>query len=423
MKSSLRNQLINLLLPHGTRRHLLARKMRDQIRGKKNPAASIELKKITLELNQFINMKSVAEADCLVLLISPSSLDPNEGQRSTSLAFEFSRRNIPVIFAYWRWHPGLLQEQQLIEQNIFQLPVDMLASHPELVFRQFSNAERLVLFEFPHPSLFDALAEAHACGWICIYDLIDDWDEFNQVGQAVWYEPQFERHLYHSADAIIAVSPRLIELVEISSKRKATLIPNGLAPWKTTDLPRQLKPTHNFTIGYFGYLSPAWFDWELLRLAAEQRVNWRWEIIGYGAENQTDDFPPNIHFLGKKPRRELPGFAMHWDAAIVPFKQTRLAECADPIKIYEYLDLGLPIVTTGVNPPPGAERWVQRVDGVDDFIRVLSNLSVFPQGDNSAMTDFARSCSWPRRVDALLTFLASDSLRIAQKKALFRVSR
>jgi hypothetical protein len=143
-------------------------------------------------VEEFFQSVEVIKARQVVIILASTKLDVDEGQRSTNLALEFAAHNIPCIFGYWRWDHDLWMPQDRLHQGILQVPVDVLANWPETFLREIHCEERILLFEFPHPSLFKILSEANATGWITIYDVVDDWAEFHLVDQAIWYDQEFE---------------------------------------------------------------------------------------------------------------------------------------------------------------------------------------------------------------------------------------
>ncbi|MGE5398618.1 MAG: glycosyltransferase, partial [Chitinophagales bacterium] len=116
----------------------------------------------------------------------------------------------------------------------------------------------------------------------------------------------------------------------------------GLFCAKPPDIPDNQKPL----IGYFGAVAP-WIDWELMDYISEHNNNYDFLIIGplYGefADIVRRD---NIHYLGRKSYAELPQYLQYFDVCIIPFKLTSMTEACNPIKMYEYLSAGKPIVTT-----------------------------------------------------------------------------
>jgi polysaccharide pyruvyl transferase CsaB len=358
----------------------------------------------------------------VVAIFSGTQLLESEGQRPTQLALALARRGTPVVFVYWRWWDNEWRPQDRLEEGIVQIPIDAVTRRPETLTGAFAGLERIALFEFPHPSFFETLAAASSAGWITVYDVIDDWEEFHRVGQAVWYDEEFERHLFGACDAVFAINEPLAGRVRGLGGPGVELLGNGLkAGIAEVREPRPLV-RGEVTAGYFGYLAGAWFDWDLLAEAAGRRPAWRFYLIGYGGSSEGTALPANVELLGKQPQADLAAFAANWDVAVIPFKPDRLAVGADPIKTYEYLAMGLPVVVTGVHPPAGAEDLVDRAEGVDDFLRAVERAAA-RQGpaEAAARRAFAAGCTWDHRLESLLAALAAGRQRVAEKRALFEV--
>lgn len=354
----------------------------------------------------------------VVTIFSATQLIESEGQRPTQLALALARRGIPVVFVYWRWWEHEWRPQDWLDDGILQLPIDVVARKPELLTAAFAGLRRTALFEFPWPGFFATLAAANAAGWVTAYDVLDDWEEFHRVGQAIWYEEPFERHLLTAVDAAFAVNAVLAERVRQLGGHEVEIVGNGLkSGLATIHEPRPLE-RGEVTVGYFGYLAGAWFDWELIAATARRRPGWRFYLIGYGGSPAEVMLPGNVQLLGKQPQSDLAAFAAHWDVAVVPFKDERLAAGADPIKTYEYLAMGLPVVVTGVHPPAGAEPLVRRAAGVDAFVAALAAAAAERGHDVEVRQAFAAECSWERRLDAMLATLAAGKQRVAEKLAL-----
>ncbi len=62
---------------------------------------------------------------------------------------------------------------------------------------------------------------------------------------------------------------------------------------------------------------------------------------------------PNIHFLGPRRFADLPALLNGMDALLIPYQCNELTEYISPIKLYEYLAVGKPIISVdlpGVRP-------------------------------------------------------------------------
>lgn len=349
----------------------------------------------------------------VVLVLSGTHLQEDEGQRPTQLALELARLGVAVVFAYWRWDTSESCPQDRLQQNIIQVPIDVIVGQAGAVSTLFDGLSRTLLIAFPHPSFFELLARANAAGWNTVYDVLDDWEQFHDVGQAVWWDAEFEEHVTRSVDVVTAINQPLADLVGRPAGRQVHVVPNGLRPGIDKVLEHRTLERGELTIGYFGHLTPAWFDWELLAEAARSEPTWRWYVIGYGGVPSTA-LPANVVLLGRKPQNALSGYAANWDVGIVPFRRTRLAECADPIKVYEYLAMGLPVVVTGVHPPPGSEQLVLRTDDATSFVAALRQAAT-GSDDVSSRRQFAADSAWSRRATTLLE-LAEAPTRPAARR-------
>jgi UDP-galactopyranose mutase len=125
-----------------------------------------------------------------------------------------------------------------------------------------------------------------------------------------------------------------------------------------------------------------------------------------------------VALLGKQPQGDLAAYAANWDVALIPFKPDRLAAGADPIKTYEYLAMGLPVVATGVYPPAGGEAFVRRVEGAEAFVHEIEQATQGGREEAAARRAFAASCTWDHRIEEMLASIEQGRQRVAEKRAL-----
>lgn len=434
-------RLLRRLLPEGSGRHRLYRRLRDAAErvvpptrtlpapvsaawtssGDAPVAADRQPSEDPWQALVEVDDRSRDRDSPAVVLLSAVWLLESEGQRPTQLALEIARRGGPVGFCYWRWWPHEWAVQDRLDSGIAQIPIDMVLANPERLARIFAgHRRRIAIVAFPHPAFFELVAALHAAGWIVVYDVLDDWEEFHRVGQAVWYDEPFERHILLGADAVFAVNDALAARVRTLGREDVAVVGNGLKTGIEAISEERPLPRGEVTVGYFGYLAGAWFDWALVAASARLRPAWRFYLIGYGGAPEGADLPANVVLLGKQPQSSLAAFAANWDVGIIPFKPDRLAVGADPIKTYEYLAMGLPVVVTGVHPPPGAEALVQRVDGAAAFVDGIAAAAVTARDPHAVATRraYASTCSWSQRLDALFAALERGDQRVGEKRAL-----
>src|SRR6185369_151204 len=110
---------------------------------------------------------------------------------------------------------------------------------------------------------------------------------------------------------------------------------------------RELQRDGRPVIGYFGAISE-WFDIALVVALARARPGWRFVLVGstFGCDTREARRLPNIEMKGEVPYAELPGWVHGFDVCIIPFVLNELTSCTNPVKVYEYLSAGKPVVAT-----------------------------------------------------------------------------
>ena len=56
----------------------------------------------------------------------------------------------------------------------------------------------------------------------------------------------------------------------------------------------------------------------------------------------------NVHYLGEKRYEELPRYLANFDAAVIPFLVNEITHAVSPLKLFEYMAGGKPVVSTGI---------------------------------------------------------------------------
>jgi hypothetical protein len=350
-----------------------------------------------------------AQAKGCVVLFSGVLFTRSEGQRATWLTRALVKMGIPVIFAYFRFAGQEKQAQDADFPLVFQIPIDQLWAFPipYLNLLQQIGKQRHFIAEFPHPALIRLLNLFRSHDFVTIYETIDDWAEFHRVGQAEWYTPAVERYVLANVDALTATAETLAEHMATLSGRAVQFLPNAfekgsLSPSNT---PRSLPRGQMLTIGYFGHLTSSWFDWPMLIQTAQTHPEWTFHIIGYGYDNPIP-LPDNILLLGKVAHEELPHYAANWNVAIIPFKVTRLSGGVNPIKVYEYLQLRLPVVACGM-PHLTRFPYVQNAQNGHEF-EISIQKAAQTHLDEQILEKFLEQNTWQHRAAQLLSMKPSS---------------
>lgn len=201
-----------------------------------------------------------------------------------------------------------------------------------------------------------------------VYDRIDLHAGFPGVPPEI---EAVEARLIREADLVCATAGVLAERPRQVSP-KVLLLPNGvdLQAFAARPVAAQ-RQAGEMRIGYVGALGP-WFDVEAVEEAARAFPQWRFQLAGRVEDPDVAALAdlPNLETIGEIPYADVAGFLSGLDVALVPFRDLPLTRAVDPVKLYEALAMGLPVVARRL---PETERWsepqVYLYDSPADFVR------------------------------------------------------
>ncbi|MBL8046618.1 MAG: glycosyltransferase, partial [Anaerolineales bacterium] len=212
-----------------------------------------------------------------------------------------------------------------------------------------------------------------------IYSVVDEYAAFgHQTPEAQQFIRERERQLLQIADLVLVTSPAL--LASKSSLNPSTVwVPNGVdftlfeQAWRANEpLPEDIIRLPRPIVGYSGHISGR-LNLPLLKQLAEMRPNWSVVLVGSvwetGAEAQLAALRqlPNVYFLGQKPAAHVPHYISGFDVALIPYLQNEESRNINPIKLYEYLAMGKPVVTVDIPALDGFRHLVRMGDSADNF--------------------------------------------------------
>jgi glycosyltransferase involved in cell wall biosynthesis len=178
-----------------------------------------------------------------------------------------------------------------------------------------------------------------------IYHCADDYASVRGFPRSL---PELEADLCRQADLVITTSATLC-----ADRQKFNpnthWVPNGAdvehfgkAAMPADELTRIQRPV----VGFVGGLSE-WVDIRLIADLATARPGVSFVLVGpVGVDVSPLQHLPNVHLLGPRHYADLPNYLAAMDVGLIPFKQDRVTFHADPIKAYEYLAAGVPVVAT-----------------------------------------------------------------------------
>jgi glycosyltransferase involved in cell wall biosynthesis len=243
-----------------------------------------------------------------------------------------------------------------------------------------------------------------------IYYCVDDWPHYPGLNSSDWR--QMEEDLLEHTDAIVATSS---DLVKKGRPDRATLyLPQGVdfdhfrrgadcrEPIAALEeIPRPI-------VGFFGLVS-SWVDLQLLSRLSEHFPNVSFVIIG---RSELDlsllRKKPNVYCLGAVAYADLPQYARYFDVGLIPFVIDRLTRAVNPLKLYEYFALGLPVLATRLPELERIEGPIELASTPNEFcekLRVLMARRSLAREQEAI--SIASVNTWRRRAEQFSVFLGT----------------
>lgn len=229
-----------------------------------------------------------------------------------------------------------------------------------------------------------------------VYDCVDDFPELAP------YEPA----MVAAADWIICTSERIRERLRRQYPGRAVaLVRNGYDSGMGLHLPDPAEETPLLPdigagrwVGYVGAWAP-WVDAALLkRLAGRLPQGDRLAIIG--PEFGRREAQGLLH-IGQLAHHALPAYIRKLSVCLIPFLPMPVALAANPIKAYEYLASGKPVVATALPECLAMAPHVDCCRSSEQFIHTVLQRLREP-GDGSARVRYALEHTWAARVQELM---------------------
>ncbi|CAL9556647.1 hypothetical protein SUDANB95_04510 [Actinosynnema sp. ALI-1.44] len=176
-----------------------------------------------------------------------------------------------------------------------------------------------------------------------------------------------ERQLLTNADHVVYVSHVLMDDERELTGSRAHFLDHGVDVDHFTarpefEWPDDIRSIDGPRIGFFGALDDFLVDFDLLERLAVELPDASLVLIGDATHPmERYDKYPNVHWLGFRPYDTIPAYGSAFDVAIMPWLDNDWIRHSNPIKLKEYLALGLPVVSTDFAE---LEAYRDRVRGV-----------------------------------------------------------
>lgn len=235
-----------------------------------------------------------------------------------------------------------------------------------------------------------------------VYDCMDHHAGFENNAPDVL---EAERRLVSGSDLLVVTSSWLDQELAPCNRHRA-LIRNAADYEHFARPPGRTyrDPAGRRILGYYGAIAE-WFDIGLVRRLAEAIPEALVLLVGndtVDAHGQLSDLP-NVQFTGEVPYANLPYYLYAFDVALLPFRVMPLTLATNPVKVYEYLSAGKPVVSVDLPEIAQFGGLVARAADTEGFVAAARMLLDAPSEPAlvEARRSFARDQTWAHRAREL----------------------
>lgn len=245
-----------------------------------------------------------------------------------------------------------------------------------------------------------------------VYDCVDDYRY--QVGSAR------SRALVAELDARAGARSRLVFATTENlatrhdrGRGRTHLVPNvgdyeHFSPAVNREIaPDELRACRRPVLGFAGNLTESKVDFALLERLAREFEEGTLLLAGpagSGAQARVRALAalPNVRWLGLQPYATLPSVVAAFDIALIPYLDNPYTQNVFPLKMFEYLAAGKPVIASGLTTIAGFEPHVRLAKSHDTFVEAVRAALATGSGGAEQRAALAARNTWSDRTERLL---------------------
>jgi glycosyltransferase involved in cell wall biosynthesis len=299
-------------------------------------------------------------------------------------------------------------------------------SHPWSVYATFDIRLNLLRRYLRREGILDAVLWVYHPGYgpkvnelphrLVVYDCVDEFSEFPEYKANPDWLVAREQALCRTADVVFTTSRGLYEKKRALSPDRTKLVHNvgdfshfSRARDDEARVPDDLHTLPRPIVGFVGAVSEYKLDIDWLVALARRHRELSIVLVGpAGVGDAATDVArlavePNVHLLGHRPYETLPGYVKGFDVAVIPYRKNEYTANVFPIKFFELLASGKPVVISDLPALTDYYDSVLVARDADGFVRACEQALAEPQAGVEARLALARENTWEHRVERLMT--------------------
>lgn len=242
---------------------------------------------------------------------------------------------------------------------------------------------------------------------LLVYDCVDDHAAFRGLLDPAVVEAM-EADLVRRCQAVFATAEALRQKCA-RHRPDVVLVPNAAdvehfarAREAALPVPAEVARLPRPRLGFVGGVGE-WIDLDIVAGLARSHPDWTLVLLGPVLTSTSPlEGLANVHLLGPRPYRDLPGYLKGFDACLNPFRVTRLTASVNPIKLYEYLAAGREVISTALPEVEGFREVINIARDGAGFLALTEAVVTGRLAHRAEdMEAAARANSWEERLSRM----------------------
>ena len=302
----------------------------------------------------------------------------------------------------WIWHPSLMIPGRYYSMLLNHLGQHLLVTQVLPILQALEFSQPILWLYPPHSAPL-----LHRFNESCsIYHCIDRFAG-NQIGLKHTIIENQEKRLLQNVDIVFTHSKGLQEKYACYTQRPIKLIPSAadIAHFQSTsEIHQDIQLIPHPRIGIMGTFDGR-LDTELLETLITQYPEWHFVFIGQIRPGRTDLDRllqwQNVHYLGARPYQELPMLLNGMDIFLIPYRLNELTQFINPLKLYEYLAVGKPIISVPLPEVMALSPHVNIADRSNFADLILRALVSDTPESQQTRREAAKQHNWDDRIQEI----------------------
>ena len=236
-----------------------------------------------------------------------------------------------------------------------------------------------------------------------VYQRTDRHEEFRseEGGYIDVQISQYDDRLRRESDLVVYASGALFE-DEKQSVRRAFLSDHGVdfarfaKAARDRVVPEDIKHVREPMVGFFGAIDDHTFDVPFATRVVQLLPQLSFVFVGHASTDVSSlARQPNVTLVGQRPYELIPSYGAAFRVAIMTWRRNRWIHYCNPVKLKEYLALGLPVVSTPFHHLGRYDECVAVAETPEAFAKAISeSLEHDGAGAIAKRQDRVRGCTW-----------------------------